>query len=188
VPSKFRGRLAAALPARMVPEMRTGFFHHFFDEGDHFFDEGDPFGFDVNPAEQLKFRRTLEVCGDGPLGRVLALGCAVGSFTELLAPCASDALALDVSPAAAELLDVVAGHLAPACRSLLPMHVKPAYHRHQGPPRAPETSLKPHQRASVPRGSPSHVIFRWRSITSVSTGRSTSNSTNAIFARPRLTR
>jgi len=73
--------------------MRPGHFYHFFDEGD-------PFGFDVNPVERLKFRRTLEVCGDGPLGRVLELGCAVGSFTELLAPRAADILALDVSPAA----------------------------------------------------------------------------------------
>jgi SAM-dependent methyltransferase len=96
VPGKWRGRVAAALPSRLVPpEMRPDFF-------DHFFDEGDPFGFDVNPVEQLKFRRTLEVCGEGPLGRVLELGCAVGSFTELLAPRATDVLALDVSPAAVE--------------------------------------------------------------------------------------
>ena len=96
VPSKWRGRVAAALPARLVPpEMRPGFFSHFFDEGD-------PFGFDVNPVEKLKFRRTLEVCGQGPLGRVLELGCAVGSFTELLAPRATEVLALDVSPAAVE--------------------------------------------------------------------------------------
>jgi len=96
VPRKWRGRVAGALPARLVPpEMRPGFFHHFFDEGD-------PFGFDVNPAEQLKFRRTLEVCGEPPLGRVLELGCAVGSFTELLAPLATDVLAVDVSPAAVE--------------------------------------------------------------------------------------
>ena len=96
VPGRWRGRVAAALPARLVPpEMRPGFFQHFFDEGD-------PFGFDVNPVEQLKFRRTLEVCGEGPLGRVLEIGCAVGSFTELLAPRATDVLALDVSPAAVE--------------------------------------------------------------------------------------
>jgi SAM-dependent methyltransferase len=96
VPSTWRGRVAAALPARLVPpEMRPGFFQHFFDEGD-------PFGFDVNTVEQLKFRRTLAVCGDGPLGRVLEVGCAVGSFTELLAPRATDVLALDVSPAAVE--------------------------------------------------------------------------------------
>lgn len=96
VPSKWRGPVAAAIPARLVPpEMRPGFFRHFFDEGD-------PFGFDVNPAEQLKFQRTLEVCGEGQLGHVLELGCAVGSFTEILEPRATDVLALDVSPAAVE--------------------------------------------------------------------------------------
>lgn len=96
VPDRWRGRVAAALPARLVPpEMRPGFF-------DHFFDEGDPFGFDRNPEERLKFARTLEVCGAGPLGRVLELGCAVGSFTEALAPRASDVLALDVSQAAVD--------------------------------------------------------------------------------------
>lgn len=88
--------MAAALPARMVPpEMRPGHF-------DHFFDHGDPFGFDINPEERLKFRRTLEVCGEGALGRVLELGCAVGSFTELLAPRATDLLAVDVSQAAVD--------------------------------------------------------------------------------------
>ncbi len=94
VPEQWRGRVASAMPARLVPpEMRRGFF-------DHFFDEGDPFGFDIHPEERLKFRRTLEVCGDAARGRVLELGCAVGSFTELLAPQASDVLAVDVSPAA----------------------------------------------------------------------------------------
>jgi SAM-dependent methyltransferase len=96
VPGRWRGRVAALLPARLVPpEMRPGFF-------DHFFDGGDPFGFDVNPEEQLKFQGTLQVCGDGPFGRVLELGCAVGSFTELLAPRAREVIALDVSPAAVE--------------------------------------------------------------------------------------
>lgn len=96
VPETWRGQMAAALPARLVPpEMRPGFF-------DHFFDQGDPFGFDRNPEEQFKFARTLEVCGDGPLGRVLELGCAVGTFTEVLAARAGDVLALDVSQAAVD--------------------------------------------------------------------------------------
>ena len=96
VPDRWRGRVAAALPARLVPpEMRPGFF-------DHFFDEGDPFGFDINPEERLKFEKTLEACGEGPFGRVLELGCAVGSFTEILAPRASDVLAVDVSQAAVD--------------------------------------------------------------------------------------
>lgn len=96
VPDRWRGRVAAALPPRLVPpEMRPGFFEHFFDEGD-------PFGFDVNPEEKLKFARTLEVCGEGRLGRVLELGCAVGSFTEVLAPRADAVLAVDVSQAAVD--------------------------------------------------------------------------------------
>jgi SAM-dependent methyltransferase len=96
VPDRWRGRVAAALPPRLVPpEMRPGFF-------DHFFDDGDPFGFDINPEERLKFQRTLEVCGQGDLGRVLELGCAVGSFTEILAPRASEVLAVDVSQAAVD--------------------------------------------------------------------------------------
>lgn len=102
VPDRWRGRVAAVLPARLLPpEMRRGFF-------DHFFDGGDPFGFDVNPEERLKFQKTLEVCGEGPLGRVLELGCAVGTFTEVLAPRAADVLAVDVSQAA---VDQVAARL-----------------------------------------------------------------------------
>ena len=97
--------MAAALPARLLPqEMRPGFF-------DHFFDEGDPFGFDRNPEEQLKFARTLEVCGDGPLGRVLELGCAVGSFTEVLAPRSGEVVALDVSQSAVDqVIERTRGH------------------------------------------------------------------------------
>lgn len=96
IPLGWRGRTAAVLPPRLVPpEMRPGFF-------DHFFDEGDPFGFDVNPEERLKFRRTLDVCGEEARGRVLELGCAVGSFTELLAPVATQVLAVDVSQSAVE--------------------------------------------------------------------------------------
>jgi SAM-dependent methyltransferase len=98
IPHKWRGRVAEALPSRLVPaEMRAGFF-------DHFFDDGDPFGFDRHPEERLKFARTLEVCGEGPLGRVLELGCAVGTFTEMLAPRASELLAVDVSQGAVDQL------------------------------------------------------------------------------------
>jgi SAM-dependent methyltransferase len=95
VPPKWRGRVAAALPSRLAPPLtKPQLIDQFFDSG------GDPFGFDENPDEQIKFRRTLEVCGDGNLGRVLEIGCAVGSFTELLAPRATDLLAIDVSEAA----------------------------------------------------------------------------------------
>jgi SAM-dependent methyltransferase len=96
VPDAWRGRVAAVLPARLLPPaMRPGFFEHFFDEGD-------PFGIDRSPEEQLKFARALEVCGGDGLGRVLELGCAVGSFTEVLAAHAREVLALDVSQAAVD--------------------------------------------------------------------------------------
>ena len=96
VPDVWRGRVAKALPPRLVPpEMRPGFF-------DHFFDEGDPFGFDRSPEEQLKFSRTLEVCGGGRWGRVLELGCAVGSFTEVLSARADEVLAVDVAQSAVD--------------------------------------------------------------------------------------
>ncbi len=87
--------MAAVLPSRLAPALtKPQLIDQFFDSG------GDPFGFDVNPNEQTKFQRTLEVCGNGNLGRVLEIGCAVGSFTELLAPRVTDLLAIDVSEAA----------------------------------------------------------------------------------------
>ena len=96
VPPRWRGRVAAALPARLAPApTQPDFF-------DSFYDSGDPFGFDVNPEEQLMFKKTLDVCGEGVFGRVLEIGCAVGSFTEMIAPRAIEVLAIDVSPAAIE--------------------------------------------------------------------------------------
>ena len=60
----------------------------------------DPFGFDSNPDEGTKFARTLSVCGIGRLGRVLELGCSIGTFTDLLAPLCDEVLAVDISPTA----------------------------------------------------------------------------------------
>jgi len=97
LPAKWRPRVAAALPAGLAPPLtKPDRIEQFFDSG------GDPFGFDENPNEQLKFRRTLEVSGEGSLGSVLEIGCAVGSFTELLAPRATQVLAIDVSAPAIE--------------------------------------------------------------------------------------
>lgn len=62
--------------------------------------EPDPFRFDSNPDETTKFERTLSVCGSGRLGRVLELGCSVGTFTHLLAPRSDEVLAVDISPTA----------------------------------------------------------------------------------------
>jgi len=95
VPPRWRGGVAAVLPARLAPPLtKPVAVEQFYDAG------GDPFGFDVNPDEQIKFHRTLEVCGEGNLGRVLEIGCAVGSLTELLATRASHVLAIDISSAA----------------------------------------------------------------------------------------
>jgi predicted TPR repeat methyltransferase len=96
VPPSLRDRVAAALPSRVAPPLtQSGSFTHLFDSGD-------PYGFDTSPNERLKYRRTLELCGDGDLGRVLEIGCAVGSFTEVLAPRASELLGIDVAPGAVQ--------------------------------------------------------------------------------------
>lgn len=97
VPPRWRARVATALPGRLAPPLtQPDLIDHFFDSG------GDPFGFDKSPNEQLKFQRTSEVSGNGNLGRVLEIGCAVGSFTELIAPRATHVVAIDVSEPAIE--------------------------------------------------------------------------------------
>jgi SAM-dependent methyltransferase len=72
----------------------------------------DPFGFDTNPEEALKFERTLELCDAGAFGHALELGCAVGTFTELLAPRCSSVLAVDISATAVKRATERVGHLA----------------------------------------------------------------------------
>lgn len=62
----------------------------------------DPFGFDDNPYEQGKYDDTLAALGDGALGRVLEVGCAVGTFTEQLAPRCRELVAVDVAQAAVD--------------------------------------------------------------------------------------
>jgi SAM-dependent methyltransferase len=47
--------------------------------------------------ESRKYAELLRACGDGPFGRALEIGCAIGVFTEMLAPRCSDLLALDIS-------------------------------------------------------------------------------------------
>jgi SAM-dependent methyltransferase len=76
--------------------MRPGYFDELYDTAD------DPFGFGTHPEEAEKFAYTLGVCGDGALGRVLEIGCAVGDFTELLAERSSSVLGIDVSARAVE--------------------------------------------------------------------------------------
>jgi len=62
----------------------------------------DPFGFDRNSEEVLKFQRTLELCGNGPIGRALEIGCSEGAFTALLASRCESLLAVDISHIAIE--------------------------------------------------------------------------------------
>jgi SAM-dependent methyltransferase len=71
---------------------------------DHLYSSSvDPFGFDSKPAEAAKFAKTLELCGGDRLGRVLEIGCSVGTLTEIIAPHAESVLAIDVSHRAVAL-------------------------------------------------------------------------------------
>lgn len=103
LPDPPRSWIVRRIPTRLVGDvMRAGstrdpaYFERIYTESD------DPYGFDSKPLEQLKFARLLEVCGDGPFERALELGCAVGTFTELLAPRCRELVAVDISAAAVE--------------------------------------------------------------------------------------
>lgn len=114
IPDPPRSWVVRRMPTRFVGEvMRAGstrdpdYFERIYTTSD------DPYGFDRNDFEQLKFARLLEVCGDGPFERALEVGCAVGSFTELLAPRCRELVAVDISATAvaraAERLSFFAG-------------------------------------------------------------------------------
>lgn len=62
----------------------------------------DPFGFDSSPYERGKYDDTLAALGDGTFDRALEVGCAVGTFTERLAPRCRELLAIDVVQAAVD--------------------------------------------------------------------------------------
>lgn len=48
----------------------------------------DPWGLEHNAVEADKYAMTLELCGEGPFGRALEIGCGEGIFTkELVARC-----------------------------------------------------------------------------------------------------
>lgn len=64
--------------------------------------EYDPFGFDTNPYERGKYDDTLDALGDGTFERALEVGCAVGTFTEQLAPRCRELVAIDVVQAAVD--------------------------------------------------------------------------------------
>jgi SAM-dependent methyltransferase len=56
----------------------------------------DPWKFESD-RELRKYAELLRACGDGPFGRALEIGCAIGVFTEMLAPRCTDLLAADIS-------------------------------------------------------------------------------------------
>lgn len=47
--------------------------------------------------ELEKYTELLRACGEGPFGRALEIGCAIGVFTEMLAPRCTELLAVDIS-------------------------------------------------------------------------------------------
>lgn len=101
LPDPPRSWLVRRLPTSFVgAEMRAGLARdpEYFDQ--LYTEAEDPYGFDRNSFEKLKFDRLVDVCGDRRFGRALELGCAVGSFTELLAPRCREVVAVDISAAA----------------------------------------------------------------------------------------
>jgi SAM-dependent methyltransferase len=59
----------------------------------------DPWDYATSEYEQAKYRRTLSYL-PAETGRTLELGCSVGVFTAMLAPRASQLVAVDFSPTA----------------------------------------------------------------------------------------
>ncbi|HZX85346.1 MAG TPA: polysaccharide deacetylase family protein, partial [Reyranella sp.] len=53
-----------------------------------------------SPYEQLKYRRTLGLLPDKPIGKAMELACSEGRFTELLAPRVGRLIAADISETA----------------------------------------------------------------------------------------
>lgn len=101
LPAPTRGWVVGHLPVRgLAHEMRANVAHD-ATYWERFYGTGpDPFGFDSSANEAAKFERTIEVCGPGPLGRVLELGASVGTFTELIARRCDHLLAIDISETA----------------------------------------------------------------------------------------
>jgi SAM-dependent methyltransferase len=62
-------------------------------------ESADPWDYATSEYEQAKYRRTLAYL-PARTGRTLELGCSVGVFTAMLAPRASQLVAVDFSPAA----------------------------------------------------------------------------------------
>src|SRR5262249_60699373 len=65
------------------------------------FAKEDPWNY-ASCYEQTKYRHTLELMPEPPIGRAIELGCAEGMFTEMLAPRVDHLLAVDISDVALE--------------------------------------------------------------------------------------
>ena len=59
-----------------------------------------PLGFRCQSVEREKYERTLDLCGPGPFGSAIEVGCGEGVFTELLAPRCASLLAVEASATA----------------------------------------------------------------------------------------
>jgi predicted TPR repeat methyltransferase len=60
----------------------------------------DPWQFATSAYERDKYAATLAAIGPGPIGRAWEVGCAIGVFTQALAPLCGSLLAVDVADSA----------------------------------------------------------------------------------------
>lgn len=100
MPPAQRSQVVSVLPRRVLPSVIRGGRTQDRRYWDARFAQGDPWGIDHRPEERLKYERTLALCGKGPFDRALEIGCAMGAFTEVLAPRCESLLAVDISDVA----------------------------------------------------------------------------------------
>lgn len=98
LPVSWRARLALAAPrlpiARPITEQHSAYDIAHWEQ---FYAKADPWGFVGDENEAVKYALTLHLCGDGPFGRALEIGCGEGLFTQMLAPRCQSLLAVDIS-------------------------------------------------------------------------------------------
>lgn len=98
LPQSWRVRLAHAAPSlsvlRPITEPDTAYD---LASWERFYAAADPWGIAANKNEEAKYALTLDLCGGGPFGRALEIGCGEGLFTQLLAPRCDSLLAVDIS-------------------------------------------------------------------------------------------
>ena len=100
-PPRARSWIVTRLPRSLVPRFMRAAATYDVEFWDRFYAEVDPWGFDRHAHERQKYERTLAICGPGPFGRVLEIGCGEGAFTELIAPHAREVVAMEISAVAA---------------------------------------------------------------------------------------